>query len=333
MRRLFKYIGLGVFSLALVACGSDGKQENITQSTKDSQKTVVQPPQFNADSAYSYVEAQVAFGPRVPNTPAHQKAQRYLENFMRQHTEHVILQPLRLQAYDGTILNGNNIIAQFQPEKAKRVLLAAHWDSRPFADQETDAKHHHSPIDGANDGASGVAVLMELARIMNQKAPNVGVDIVFFDLEDYGVPEFEDYSDNESWAMGSRYWANNPVPEAYTANFGILLDMVGGKNLEFRVEAYSKYYAPSIVKKVWFKAQDIGYGSVFSFEDGGVVMDDHIAVNEVMGIPMIDIIQYDASTTSSFFPHWHTLGDNIDNIEKSSLKIIGETVTHIIYNE
>ncbi len=329
--KLFAIVSLML--IAFAACDNDKNAKKATATKNKPTKSQVVPPAFNADSAYSYVAAQVAFGPRVPNTAAHQKAAAYLESFMRSKTAHVLLQPLQEQAFDGTLLNGVNIIAQFNPQESKRILLAAHWDSRPFADQEEDAGKHHTPIDGANDGASGVGVLMELARLMHQKAPEVGVDIIFFDLEDYGVPEFEDYSDNESWALGSRYWAKNPMPVDYRANFGVLLDMVGAKNAVFRVEAYSKYYAPGIVKKVWQQGRTLGYTNTFLLEDGGVVLDDHIAINDILGLPMIDIIHHDNSTSSGFFPHWHKVSDNLDQIDKQSLKIVGETLAYVIYNE
>ncbi len=310
----------------------DNKVEKKESKKKDA-KAVIQVPAFNADSAFQFVAEQVAFGPRVPNTTAHQEAAIYLENTLQKYTSNVIVQEFQQRAYDGTILNGKNIIAQFNPEKKKRILLASHWDSRPFADHDADEANHHTAIDGANDGASGVGVLLEMARLMSQQAPSVGVDIILFDLEDYGVPNFENYSDNDSWALGSQYWANNPHDPSYTANFGILLDMVGAKDAIFKMEHYSMYFAPHIVKKVWKQAAILGYDSSFIFEDGGMVMDDHIPVNDVLKIPMIDIIHYDPATESGFFPHWHTVNDNIENIDRVSLKMVGETVMHVVYYE
>lgn len=312
------------------SCDQDTKKK--TEKEKDT-KTVIQVPTFNADSAFQFVAEQVAFGPRVPNTPAHQEAAIYLKNTLLKYTPNVVVQEFQQRAYDGTVLNGKNIIAQFNPNKKKRILLASHWDSRPFADHDANEENHHTAIDGANDGASGVGVLLEMARLMAKQAPEIGVDIVLFDLEDYGVPNFENYSDNMSWALGSQYWANNPHDPSYTANFGILLDMVGAKDAIFKMEYYSMYYAPHIVKKVWKQAAFLGYSNSFIFEDGGVVMDDHIPVNEVLGIPMIDIIHYDPATESGFFPHWHTVNDNLENIERVSLKMVGETVMHVVYYE
>lgn len=325
-------IVMTILFMGLISC--DHQSSKKSEDTKKQKEVVkIQVPKFNQDSAYKFVAEQVAFGPRVPNTQAHEDCGLYLENKMKEFTPDVLVQEFQARAYDGTVLNGKNFISQFNKSAKKRVLLAAHWDSRPFADHDADEANHHTHIDGANDGASGIGVLMELARLMAQEKPQVGVDIVFFDLEDYGVPHFEDYSSNESWALGSQHWANNPMPYGYTANYGILLDMVGAKDPVFLMEYYSMYYAPHIVKKVWKKAAEIGYGDYFLFEDGGVVMDDHIPVNQVMKIPMIDIIHYDNSTDSGFFPHWHTVNDNLEHIDPFTLGMVGEVVTHVVYSE
>jgi len=328
----FSFISLLALALlVLTSCSSSPKEKSVKKNSIPVKE--VQVPTFNADSAYQYVAEQVAFGPRVPNTEEHRKAALYLEQTLKRFTPDVLVQSFQQRAYDGTVLNGKNIIAQFNKGQKKRVLLAAHWDSRPFADHDPDEANHHTPIDGANDGASGVGVLLEIARQMSIQAPDIGVDIVLFDLEDYGMPAFAGDGSNESWALGSQYWANNPMPIDYTANFGILLDMVGAENVSFRMEYYSMRYAPHIVKKVWKQAAALGFDSIFLFEEGGYVMDDHIPVNEVLKIPMIDIIHYDDSRDSSFFPHWHTVNDNLDNIDKESLRIVGETVTHVVYYE
>ncbi|NPD45686.1 MULTISPECIES: M28 family peptidase [unclassified Lentimicrobium] len=326
------FISLFAFVILASSCDSSStSQEKESKKTEEVKNVVI--PIFNADSAYKFVAEQVAFGPRVPNTKEHIAGGLYLEKTLKRFTPDVLVQEFQARAYNGTVLNGKNFIAQFNKEKSKRVLLAAHWDSRPYADHDPDEANYHTAIDGANDGASGVGVLMELARLMSKQAPDVGVDIVFFDLEDYGMPRFAGDGDNESWALGSQHWANNPMPVGYNANFGILLDMVGAQGIIFKMEHYSMYYAPHIVKKVWKQASLLGYDSIFLFEEGGYVMDDHIPVNQVMGIPMIDIIHYHESSESTFFPHWHTVNDNMDAIDKSSLRIVGETVTSVVYYE
>jgi len=323
-----------VILLAFVIIFSSCGQNTSKKKTVNKQSKVnIIVPSFNADSAYKFVADQVAFGPRVPNSDAHKKAAEYFKQTFLKYTPHVIIQEFQERAYDGTVLNGKNIIVQFNLKKKKRILLTSHWDSRPFADHDPDKANFHTAIDGANDGASGVGILIEMARLMAQDAPNVGVDIVLFDLEDYGVPNFENFRDDNSWALGSQYWANNPHNPSYTANFGILLDMVGAKDVIFKMEYNSMYYAPHIVKKVWKQAAILGYSSSFIFEDGGSVMDDHIPVNEVLGIPMIDIIHYDPSTESGFFPYWHTVNDNMEQIDKTSLNMVGETLMHVVYFE
>lgn len=314
-----------------LSCNNQSKKKKEDINKKEVVR--IQIPQFNQDSAFKYVAKQVSFGPRVPNTQAHKECALYLENKMKEFTPNVMVQEFKQRAYDGTILEGYNIISQFNKNAKKRILLAAHWDSRPFADHDQDASNHHEHIDGANDGASGIGILIEIARLLSSQSSNTGIDIVFFDLEDYGVPDFEDYSSNESWALGSQHWARNPMPFGYDANYGILLDMVGAKDAVFLMEYYSMFYAPHIVKKVWKKAAEIGHGQHFLFEDGGIVMDDHIPVNEILKIPMINIIHYDPSTESGFFPHWHTVNDNLDQIDPYTLGVVGEVVTHVIYTE
>ncbi len=334
MKFYYSKLFISLFAVVLIVSSCDSSSNKKAKKSKKTEEAKeINVPVFNADSAYKFVAEQVAFGPRVPNTPEHVAAGFYLEKTLKRFTPDVLVQEFQARAYNGTVLNGKNFIAQFNKDKAKRVLLAAHWDSRPYADHDPDEANHHTSIDGANDGASGVGVLMEIARLMANQAPDVGVDIVFFDLEDYGMPTFAGDGDNESWALGSQHWANNPMPAGYDANFGILLDMVGAKDVVFKMEYYSMHYAPHIVKKVWKQAGLIGYGSVFLFEEGGYVMDDHIPVNQVMQIPMIDIIHYHESSESSFFPHWHTVNDNLEVIDKGSLRIVGETVTSVVYFE
>jgi len=334
MRKMIKYpLYFFALSLILICSSCANSSQKKTKHEKKKEQVNIQVPAFNADSAYQFVAKQVEFGPRVPNTPAHENGAKYLVNTLKRFTKIVIVQKFQVRAYDGTVLNGKNIIASFNPGQKKRVLLTSHWDSRPWADHDPDEANFHTPIDGANDGASGVGILLEMARLMAQQAPNVGVDIVFFDLEDYGVPSFDGRHDNDSWALGSQYWANNPHKPDYSANFGVLLDMVGADHAVFKMEYYSMYYAPSVVKKIWKQAAILGYDNTFLFQEGGMVMDDHIPVNEVLKVPMIDIIHYDPSTNSGFFPYWHTLGDNMSHINKNTLDMVGETLMYVVYYE
>src|ERR1035437_3489018 len=190
------------------------------------------------------------------------------------------------------------------------------------------------PVMAANDGASGVGVLLEMARLIGKNQPAVGIDIIFFDSEDYGAPEsFKSENSEDSWCLGTQYWAKNPHVPGYTARFGILLDMVGGKGATFFKEQSSEYYAGSVVSNVWSQAKSLGFGQYFVDQKGGAITDDHIYVNQLIGIPSIDIIQYDPNSKSGFGNYWHTTHDTMDNVDKNTLNAIGMTLMNVIYNE
>ncbi len=291
-------------------------------------------PTFNADSAYSYIDRQVSFGPRVPNTEAHEACAAFLISELERHGARVIAQKTDLTAYDGTILHTTNIIGSYQPENPKRVLLFAHWDSRPWADHDPDPTKHHTPILGANDGASGVGVLLEIARLLHSDSTQIGVDLIFFDAEDYGTPQWDQTGrrDETTWCLGSQFWAKNPHVENYNARFGILLDMVGGKDARFYQEGYSRQTAKWVVDKVWSQAASLDYSHFFITQPSGGVIDDHYFVNKLARIPCIDIIPTDTEN-HGFGYFWHTEKDNMDVIDKTTLKAVGQTVTSVIYSE
>lgn len=319
------------FLILLVFIFACAGEESPKQKTKPApKKQQIIRPTFDADSAYQFVAKQIEFGPRVPNTEAHKAAAKWLSSKLKSYDFEVIEQKAQVTAFNGSKLNITNIIGSYLPEKNNRVLLFAHWDSRPFADQ--DQKDKNKAIDGANDGASGVAVLLEIARQIQQKGLNIGLDIIFFDAEDYGQPSsnFVKRKD-KTWCLGSQYWANNPHVPNYTANYGILLDMVGAKNAFFTKEGFSRYYAPHIVEKVWNVAKQLGHGKHFVFQETNHVgEDDHVYVNSIRKIPSIDIIQFDPQT-GAFAPHWHTHDDNLSIIDKNTLRAVGETVLGTIY--
>lgn len=326
-----RYLTQAVFILLLIcyACGSNNKKDE----TKDSRPERVKAPAFNADSAYSYVKAQVDFGPRVPNTKEHVACGDYLASKLSGFGAQVTSQRADLSAFDGTILKARNIIGAYKPESKKRIALFAHWDTRPWADNDPDEANYHTPILGADDGASGVGVLLEIARQIQLKQPELGVDIILFDAEDYGTPKFHPgESDENSWCLGSQYWSQNFHEEEYNARFGILLDMVGGKGATFYKEGFSNDYAPSVVKKVWEAASQAGFGNYFINQNGGYATDDHLFVNRLAKLPTIDIIPYDAAS-GEFTRVWHTVGDNLDAIDPATLKAVGQTVLEVIYNE
>ena len=328
LNNLFKaltYLAL----LTLAACGGggqSGKTGQTTQQTAEPPKAYKQvSPNFNADSAYYFVDKQVSFGPRVTNSEPHKKCGDWLVAELRKMSDNVIEQKTTLTNYDGRQLNIRNIIAEINPKADKRILLCAHWDSRPFADEDT--KDTNKPILGANDGGSGVGVLMEIARIIKNNPLSVGIDIVLFDAEDLGKSEH-----NNSYCLGSQYWSTNLHKPGYKAAYGILLDMVGAANAKFAWEEVSVTYARPVLEKVWGTAQVLGYPHFVYYNKGGII-DDHAYVNKNAGIPTIDIIHFDAQTQSGFPEHWHTHRDNMYAIDRTTLKAVGQTLLEVIYSE
>ena len=338
-------ITLGVAVAALAIGGlhyyknADSKVQNI-EETEEVAKVNPVGPLFNADSAYAFTKAQCDFGPRDMNSRGHDLCGEWIVSKFKEYGCKVTTQTATLAGYDGTKLRSRNIMASINPEATTRILLCAHWDSRPWADNDPDSANWRKPILAANDAASGVAVMLELARIIgrskDEKAFNkqLGIDFVCFDAEDWGTPQWADVADNaDSWALGAQYWSKN-LPQGYEARYGILLDMVGGVGAKFYREGMSMQYAPEIVKKVWRAAREVGFGSYFPKEDGGVITDDHVPVNQFAKIPTIDIIPYYADCQqSSFGPTWHTLADNMENIDKNTLKAVGQTLVQVIYKE
>lgn len=325
-----KKAALLLLCLLTLSCGNEPTvKKNITAPKK-----IIDVPVFNEDSAYDFIAKQVAFGPRVPNSKGHQACGEYLINTLNRYCDTVIVQKADLTAFDGNILKSKNIIASFKPERAKRVMLCAHWDTRPFADQAETNKN--TPIEGANDGGSGVAVLLEMARQFSLKKPDVGVDIILFDSEDYGQPENSGFPVMQhSYCLGSQHWAQNIHKPNYYAKYGILLDMVGGKEAVFTQEEYSVKFGEKTLKKVWNTAINLGYGGQFSFQKTPGITDDHFYINYLASgrVPTIDIIEHDASTKNKFYKHWHTHKDKLEHIDKKTLKAVGQTVMHVVYNE
>lgn len=289
---------------------------------------------FSADSAYSYVAAQTGFGPRVPGTAAHSACVDYLTAKMRQVGAQVSIQEATGTAYDGSPMPVRNIIAQYRPDRVRRILLCAHYDSRPWADHDPDAAERDKPISGANDGASGVGVLMEIGRQLQARQPAVGVDIIFFDSEDAGTPDHVRTTDYrpDTWCVGSQAWGKGPGRDAQHL-FGILLDMVGDSSAIFPVELFSKGKAPDIVEKVWGMAEATGHADRFVRADGSYVTDDHYYVNKLTGIPVVDIIHYNPENEKGFCDTWHTQDDTLDKISRETLAAVGEVVLSVVYSE
>lgn len=326
------FVLMGVASVMfLVSC-------NSCKSNKETTKNIVEPyikisPNFNADSAYSYIDKQVSFGPRVPNSAAHSACGDYLVTKLKEFGADVTEQKADVTNYNGENLEMRNIIGSYNSENEHRILLFAHWDTRPFADEETDPNKQLQPILGADDGASGVGVLLEIARQLKLKNANVGVDIIFFDVEDYGQPNFDkNIVKGDWWCLGSQYWSENPHKENYKADYGILLDMVGSIDVTFLKEGYSRQYAPKVVDKLWSTAAKLGYSQYFLGKNGGFITDDHVPVNEKLRIPSVDIINI-KDTGTGFASHWHTLSDDMSKIHKPTLNAVGQTLMEVIYLE
>ena len=316
--------------LSLIGCKNNTSQKPPGKA----QDAAVQTPAFSGDSAWSFIEKQVSFGPRVPGTPSQTACAGWLTAKFRSYGADVTVQQATVKVFDGTTVPMKNIIARYQPEKSNRILLMAHWDSRPFADQDADSSKRDIPIPGANDGGSGVGVLLEIARALQQQPTPLGIDLVLFDVEDYGAPSHREVEGKpEYWCLGSQYWAKNPHIPGYFARFGILLDMVGAPNATFTLEEVSRFYAQSVVDKVWTAGNNLGYGRFFSYQKTPQLIDDHRYINEIIGIPSIDIIQNDASTDSGFGSFWHTQSDNMSNVSRETLTAVGCTVLRVIYSE
>lgn len=328
----------GATFLITSGCSSGGLRcttdRGATSSTDDAGRSALsQSVKFNGDSAYSYVEHQVAMGPRVPGSSGSAHCIDYIASELRRHNADTVkLQTGTVRAFNGDMLPITNIMGSFNSPARKRVLLAAHFDTRPWADNDAVEENRREPIPGANDGASGVGVLLEVARQIGQKSPEIGVDMLFVDAEDYGQTSgFSNH--DETWCLGTQYWAENmPYTPDSMPSYGILLDMVGGMGAKFHREYFSHKNMPDLVDKVWSIAEKSGYGDRFINVPGGGVVDDHVFLSKA-GIPTINIIESKSDDTMSFPSTWHTLNDDMDHIDPSTLKAVGQTVVNVIYNE
>lgn len=318
---------------AIFAIGSNKCESDAAAYAADT----VSVPQFNAENAYKSVVEQCSFGPRVPNTEAHAKCADYIAAEFGKCGYTVTRQTATLSRYDGVQMKNVNIFATCDTVSERRILISAHWDSRPWADQDADEAKHKTPVMAANDGASGVAVMLELARILKLQKPGIAVDFVCFDTEDSGTPEWDktgdDQRDEASWCLGSQYFAANLPSADYRPMYGVNLDMVGGKGAKFLQEGFSKRFAPGVVDKIWAAAALAGYSAVFPVQDGGFATDDHLPMNQIAGIPTVDIIPCYTDYENSFGPTWHTVNDTPENIDRVTLKAVGQTMLQLIYNE
>lgn len=332
---MIKEILLGIVAVAIMAsCKSNTQDNQQADASQQPQVTHAACPEFSADSAMQYINRQCNFGPRVTGTEAHSLCGDYIVSQFKAMGTQVTEQKAELTAYDGTKLPGRNIIASINPEANTRIMFCAHWDCRPWADNDANEANHHTPILAANDAASGVAVMLEMARALQQHPIKMGIDFVCFDAEDWGSPQWEENIPEDSdggWCLGSKHWSMNPHTPGYMAQFGILLDMVGGRGTTFARESYSDYFAQPVVDYVWGTAASLGYGNIFQNRQGGAVTDDHVPVNQYAGIPCIDLIpNFQNTMGSSFGPTWHTVNDTPENIDPAILKAVGQTLLQVI---
>jgi glutaminyl-peptide cyclotransferase len=275
-------------------------------------------PRFDASKAFSSIVEQCQMGPRFPGSVGHEKARTYLVNRLSGYSDLVKTQEFTYRDEERKVtLQLTNIIASFYPEKKERILLCAHWDTRPVADHDPDSSLRSQPIPGANDGASGTAILLEVARIVSEEKPLWGVDLIFFDGEDWG-PE----SQLDKFCLGSKYFAKNKG--SYQPYLGILLDMVADQDLKLYKEAFSCTYAPQVVDLIWTRAHNLGF-SCFNDTIMYFIYDDQLPLLEA-GIPCIDLIDYD-------YPWYHTLSDTPDKCSPKSLQIMGDLMMDILYHK
>ncbi len=278
--------------------------------------------QLDGQRAFGYVQAQMAFGPRIPGTRGHEQAGDWLLARLRERADTVIVQEIAHRLRNGTTLHLRNFLARFRPPPvtAERVLYLAHWDTRPTSDQARTPADRRRPVPGANDGASGVAVLLGVADALKAKPPHVGADLLFVDGEDYG-----DFADTSDVLIGARWFAAHQ-PAGYPPLLAVLFDMVGDSGLRIAVEQNSLAGAPEVVERVWRAAEDLGYGNVFVRTPGPVLTDDHVALQRA-GIHAIDVVDFDYGPGNSW---WHTPEDTIDKVSARSLKIVGDVALAVI---
>jgi glutaminyl-peptide cyclotransferase len=276
-------------------------------------------PDFPGDEAHRLLAEQVGFGPRIPGSAGHARQLEWMRAWLAARADSLEVQSFTAVTTDGESLELTNLLARYLPERADRILLVTHWDTRPLADQSATPEDRERPVPGANDGASGTAVLLQLAEMFARNPPPVGVDLLFVDGEDYGPSTADMF-------LGARHFAEN-LPAGYQPLYGVLIDMVGDRSPRFPVEGYSAQYAPEVVQRVWSVARDLGYGDVFVEETVGAISDDHVPLNQA-GIRTVDVIDFEYGPGNSL---WHTPQDVVENTSAESLDMVGEVLAELVY--
>jgi glutaminyl-peptide cyclotransferase len=297
-------------ALLLPACGGSEASETGSEPATAAVR------EFDGAAAMDYVRHQMAFGPRVPGTAAHRETAEWLERELRSRADTVLVQAWTHSTADGKRLPMRNLLARFNPGATRRVLYLAHWDSRPTAEKAADAAARTQPTPGANDGASGVAVLLGVADALKAQPSDVGVDLLFVDGEDWG-----DFDTNTDVLIGARYFVNN-LPAGFAPEFGVLFDMVGKPDARFLYEPYSVQAAPDVIQRVWSTAQRIGHGDYFPTRESLPITDDHLPFIE-KGFKVIDVIDLD-------YAYHHTPEDTEDKVSATTLQVVGDVAMAVI---
>jgi hypothetical protein len=329
-----------------VGCDTFSGDNGGKPIVKPEPKPEVFVPAFSRDSAYHFVQKQVDFGPRVPETAEHKACSEWIKTTLEAYDGwEVQFQDAEIEGFENKPMKIRNIIATYKPEADQRVLLCAHWDTRRLADQDTERKDE--PILGADDGGSGVGVLMELARVVSNNSLNAGIEIVFFDAEDQGESGSPRPAE-QTWCLGAQYWSKNQHAMKVQPRFGVLLDMVGRSGAQFPMEGVSLKRAGQIVNIVWNQALELGLNELFVNERDDQLIDDHVYVNDIGGIKTIDIINRPVLRNSNgqvvmnkeenrperrFGDHWHTHKDNMQIIDPYVLESVGDVLLHVLYKE
>ncbi len=315
-----------IFLLIIFVSACKSENNNTNRTAKEDKPKSLFIPEFLRDSAYAHIQKQLSFGHRVPGNEEHIACRDWLVSKFESYGVKTQLQKFYSNFFDRKNVPSYNIIGEINPDAKKKLLLAAHWDSRLVAEKDKNETLRDKPIMGADDGASGVAVLLELARVFKEYPLDIGIDFVLFDAEDQG-------EEGEGWCQGSKYWSKNPHRPGYSAKFGILLDMVGSKGATFKWEAYGYQFDRKLHEAVWKLAGDLGYSNFFIPELAGGIEDDHVYVMQNMGIPMIDIINTKGDGIGGFGHYHHTHEDDIDIISPRTLQVVGKLMNHIVYRE
>lgn len=273
--------------------------------------------EFDGVRALSYAQTQVDFGPRIPNTDGHRRTGDWILEQLRARVDSVEVQEFAHVTVDGDTLQLRNFIGRFRPEVPERITYVAHWDTRPRSDQSRNVGQQRMPVPGANDGASGVALLLGVADVLAQRPSDFGVDLVFVDGEDYG-----DFGVGKDVLLGSKYYAASLDPSRFPL-FAVVWDMIGDAELRILQEGHSVSRAPEVVERVWNIARELGYGRVFRPTVRSAITDDHVPLLDV-GVRAINVIDLDYS------PYWHTPDDTMDHISAESLQIVGDVAVALL---